>query len=37
MALPPCDHLLPGHGPVAIGCGRKVLEILYTEALVKWR
>ncbi len=37
LRLPPCDHLLPGHGPAAIGCGRRVLEMLYTEALVKWR
>jgi len=37
LSLPPCDHLLPGHGPAAIGCGRRVLEMLYAEALVKWR
>jgi glyoxylase-like metal-dependent hydrolase (beta-lactamase superfamily II) len=37
MKLPPCDHLLPGHGPAAIGCGRRLLEMAYTEALLKWR
>ena len=37
MKEAPCDHLLPGHGPAAIGCGRRVLEMLYTEALLKWR
>jgi hypothetical protein len=33
----PCDHLLPGHGPIALGSGRKLLEMAYTEALLKWR
>jgi metallo-beta-lactamase class B len=37
LTLPPCDHLLPGHGPVAIGRGRRLLKMAYTEALVKWR
>ena len=37
MKYPACDHLFPGHGPVAIGCGHNVIEMLYTEALVKWR
>jgi glyoxylase-like metal-dependent hydrolase (beta-lactamase superfamily II) len=37
MKLPVCDHLMPGHGPVAIGHGRRLLEMLYTEALLKWR
>jgi metallo-beta-lactamase class B len=37
LKLPPCDHLLPGHGPVAIGCGRRLVEMAYTEALLKWR
>ncbi len=37
LKLPPCDHLLPGHGPVAIGNGRRLLEMAYTEALLKWR
>lgn len=37
LKLPACDHLLPGHGPVGIGCGRKLLEMAYTEALLKWR
>jgi len=35
--LPSCDHLLPGHGPAGIGCGRRILEMAYTEALLKWR
>jgi metallo-beta-lactamase class B len=34
---PPCDHVLPGHGPVALGNGRRLLEMAYTEALVNWR
>jgi len=33
----PCDHLFPGHGPAAIACGKRVLEMAYSEALVKWR
>ena len=33
----PCDHLFPGHGPAAIGCGKRLLEMAYTEALTKWR
>ena len=37
LKLPPCDHLLPGHGPAAIGGGRRLLEMAYTEALLKWR
>jgi metallo-beta-lactamase class B len=37
LKLPPCVHLLPGHGPAAIGCGHRVLEMLYAEALTKWR
>jgi glyoxylase-like metal-dependent hydrolase (beta-lactamase superfamily II) len=37
LKLPPCDHLMPGHGPVGIGCGRRLLEMAYTEALLKWR
>jgi glyoxylase-like metal-dependent hydrolase (beta-lactamase superfamily II) len=37
LKLPPCDHLLPGHGPAGIGCGRRILEMTYTEALLKWR
>ena len=37
LQLPPCDHLLPGHGPAAIERGRRLLEMAYTEALVKWR
>ena len=37
LTLPPCDHLLPGHGPAAIGCGKAVVEEAYSEALRKWR
>jgi glyoxylase-like metal-dependent hydrolase (beta-lactamase superfamily II) len=37
LKLPPCSHLLPGHGPAAIGCGKQVVEEIYTEALRKWR
>ena len=37
LKLPPCDHLLPGHGPPAIGRGHRLLEMAYTEALLKWR
>ncbi len=37
LALPPCDHLLPGHGPAAIGCGRRLIEMAYTEAMMNWR
>jgi glyoxylase-like metal-dependent hydrolase (beta-lactamase superfamily II) len=37
LKLPPCDHVLPGHGPAAIGSGRRLLEMAYTEALLKWR
>lgn len=37
LKLPPCDHLFPGHGPAAIGNGRRLLEMAYTEALIKWR
>lgn len=33
----PCNHLFPGHGPAAIGCGKRVLEMAYTEALLNWR
>ncbi len=37
LALPACDHVLPGHGPAAIGRGRRLLEMAYAEALTKWR
>ncbi len=37
LKLAPPDHVLPGHGPAAIACGRRVLEMVYTEALTKWR
>jgi glyoxylase-like metal-dependent hydrolase (beta-lactamase superfamily II) len=37
LTLPPCDHLLAGHGPAAIGCGRYMIEEAYSEALRMWR
>lgn len=37
LDLPPCDHLLPGHGPAAIGGGQRLLQMAYAEALAKWR
>jgi len=37
LKQPPCDHLLSGHGPAAIGGARRLLEMAYTEALLKWR
>lgn len=37
LTLPPCDHLLAGHGPPAIGCGHYLIEEAYSEALRKWR
>jgi glyoxylase-like metal-dependent hydrolase (beta-lactamase superfamily II) len=33
----PVDHVLPGHGPAAIGCGRRVIEVAYTAARMKWQ
>jgi glyoxylase-like metal-dependent hydrolase (beta-lactamase superfamily II) len=33
----PCDHLFPGHGPAAIGCGKRVVEMAYEQALMEWR
>lgn len=35
--LPTCDHLLPGHGPPAIGNGSRLLDMAYTEAMMDWR
>jgi metallo-beta-lactamase class B len=35
--LPRPEHVMPGHGPAAIGDGRRLLDMAYTEALVKWR
>jgi len=37
LKQPSCDHLFPGHGPAAIGGARRLLEMAYTEALLKWR
>ena len=33
----PCDHVLPGHGPAAIGCGKRIVEEAYTQAMRAWR
>ncbi|MDF1515265.1 MAG: MBL fold metallo-hydrolase [Anaerolineae bacterium] len=33
----PCDHILPGHGPAAIGNGYRLLQMAYNQALVEWR
>lgn len=33
----PCDHLFPGHGPAAIGCGKRVVEKAFTKAMMHWR
>ncbi len=33
----PCDSLFPGHGPAALGLGKKVLEMAYAAALTRWR
>jgi glyoxylase-like metal-dependent hydrolase (beta-lactamase superfamily II) len=37
LDLPRCTHLLPGHGPAAIGDGYRLLQMAYTEAMMKWR
>jgi metallo-beta-lactamase class B len=37
LTLPPCDHLFPGHGPVAIGNAGRLIQMAYREALAKWR
>lgn len=37
LTLPACDHLLPGHGPAAIGSGQRLLQMAYAEALQHWR
>jgi glyoxylase-like metal-dependent hydrolase (beta-lactamase superfamily II) len=36
-SLPPCDHLLPGHGPPAIGSGSRLLDMVFTRAMLEWR
>jgi len=36
LGMPPCDHLLPGHGPAALGNGRRVLEMAYEAAVSCW-
>ena len=33
----PCDHILPGHGPAAIGKAYRLLQMAYNQALVAWR
>lgn len=35
--LPPCDLLLPGHGPAGIGIGKRLVDMAYTKAMVEWR
>ena len=37
LTLPPAEHILPGHGPVAIGRGRRLVEMAYNEAMMSWR
>ena len=37
LALPRAEHILPGHGPVAIGQGWRLVEMAYDEALMSWR
>jgi glyoxylase-like metal-dependent hydrolase (beta-lactamase superfamily II) len=37
LELPPCDHILPGHGPAVIDKAYRVLQMAYTEALTTWR
>jgi metallo-beta-lactamase class B len=37
LELPPPDHILPGHGPAAIGNAYRLLQMTYSEALSKWR
>ncbi len=32
-----CDILLPGHGPAAVGFGRRIVEMAYTKALLELR
>jgi glyoxylase-like metal-dependent hydrolase (beta-lactamase superfamily II) len=35
--LPRPEHILPGHGPAAIGNAGRLLDMAYNEALVSWR
>ena len=37
LTLPRPDHVLPGHGPVAIGRAGRLVEMAYNEALMSWR
>jgi metallo-beta-lactamase class B len=37
LAQMDCDHLFPGHGPAAIGLGRRLLEDAYTQAMMTLR
>jgi len=32
-----CDSLLAGHGPPALGFGRRLIERAYTQAMIAWR
>jgi len=31
-----CDTLLPGHGPPGIGLGSRLIQMVYTKAMVEW-
>jgi glyoxylase-like metal-dependent hydrolase (beta-lactamase superfamily II) len=33
----PVDTVLPGHGPPAIGIGKRLIEEAYTRAMIEWR
>jgi glyoxylase-like metal-dependent hydrolase (beta-lactamase superfamily II) len=33
----PCDNLFPGHGPAALGFGRRMVEMAYTDSLTRYR
>ncbi len=37
LTLPPPDHLLPGHGPVALGRAGRLVQMAYDEAMMAWR
>jgi metallo-beta-lactamase class B len=37
LAHMPCDTLFPGHGPPAIGGGRRMVEMAFELAMTSWR
>jgi glyoxylase-like metal-dependent hydrolase (beta-lactamase superfamily II) len=37
LAQMDCDTLLAGHGPPAIGMGRRLIQMAYTKAMLEWR